>query len=108
MKKSELLASLKSRIPELQHSDENGLSGGFTILAGGDSNVNDNGNNCTCQSNTLCNLNGSCKANNMCDSNGICSSNVTCKNNGDCHKIDNSINTDSNIGGQILAYGSML
>lgn len=108
MKKDELLASLRSRIPELQCSEETNLNGGFTILANEISSNNDNAENCSCVSNAECYQNGTCNENSDCRGNKSCSNNTGCKNNGSCHKQHNGTKTNGHIGETLLTYGTML
>ena len=118
MKKSDLLASLKSRLPELHASDESGLCGGFSVYGTASVNDDENGNGIcqgtnSCSNNTTCNDNGACSSNCLCQKNSNCRTNVTCNNNTkECKNNDNcsynNTQPSRNIGTELLAYGSML
>ena len=107
MKKDELLASLKSRLPELHASDESGLCGGFMII----STSSTQGNDTSCASNTSCDHNSNCKNNSGCDHNTSCNDNKVCDHNDQC--MDNSTcsnqsNTLGNGDKKLLDYGMTL
>ena len=118
MKKSDLLASLKSRLPELRNSDESGLCGGFSVYGTAGVNADKNGNDVcqgtnSCSNNTTCNDNGACSSNGLCEKNSKCSTNITCRNNEKGCKGNDNCSYDNtqpsrNIGTELLAYGSML
>ena len=107
MKKDELLASLKSRLPELHASDESGLCGGFMII----STSSTQGNDTSCASNTNCDHNINCKDNSGCDhntscnDNKVCHHNVGCDNNSTCSRQTNTLGNGDK---KLLDYGMTL
>ncbi len=115
MERKDLLASLRSRLPELQTTDESGLNGGFTILANGADSATSDNKVCTgdssCDHNTNCNSNAGCEYNTSCDHNNTCHANGTCSHNKNCDN-DTSCKyqnwATNGCGNDLLSFGSAL
>ena len=101
MKKDELLASLKSRLPELHASDESGLCGGFMIISTSSTQSDDT----NCDANSNCDHNSNCNHNTSCNHNKDCHHNSGCQDNSTC---SNQSNTLGNGDKKLLDYGMTL
>jgi hypothetical protein len=107
MKKDDLLASLRSRLPELQGSAEGDLKGGYAIVADADngSDISSVSSDTNCSDNNSCSNNAECKDNTSCDHNVTCSNNKGCRHDTHCF---NQVGEKAGYADDLLSFGSAL